>query len=107
MQSPTCYSSSFSEGFPELHPHNAPSSAPTTCIYCPGEKAEKSLQFYASNGQKHDEEHDPNALKDTVGGPDFSAPCWSTIRDGGKDDVEGSEDAEDNQLQSSQQNLMR
>jgi len=32
-----------------------------------GEKAEKSLQFYASNGQKHDEEHDPNALKDTFG----------------------------------------
>jgi len=64
-----------------------------------GEKAEKSLQFYASIGQKHDEEQNPNALEDTVGGPDFSAPCWSTIRDGGKDEVEESEDAKDNQLQ--------
>jgi len=64
-----------------------------------GEKAEKSLQFYASIGQKHDEEQNPNALEDTVGGLDFSAPCWSTIRDGGKDEVEESEDAKDNQLQ--------
>ena len=64
-----------------------------------GDKVEKRLQFYTSIGQKHDEAQNPNTVEDTVGGPDFTASCWSSICDGAKDDDNHDEDAQDNHMQ--------